>query len=134
MFKGRFDFMKHRKLEHRPAVTKCRHALYGTCMFGEDKCWFVHENDKNEKIIQNNQEVFEKLFNMMEKMTERIVQMETVIWIIMEMKNGNEKSSTKWKWIMDNEMQNGQILAKVENIIKTKCKWKDKVHTENGIN
>ena len=43
------------------------------------KCWVVHETDKNEKIIQNNQEVFETLFNMMEKMTERIVQMETVI-------------------------------------------------------
>ena len=79
VLKGRFDFMRHRKLEHRPAVTKCGHALYGTCMFGEDKCWFVHEAEKSEKIIQNNQEVFEKLFNMMEKMTERIVQMETVI-------------------------------------------------------
>ena len=43
VLKGRFDFMKHRKLEHRPAVAKCKHALYGTCMFGEDKCWFLHE-------------------------------------------------------------------------------------------
>ena len=34
VFKGRFDFIKHRKTEHRPAVSKCRHALYGTCMFG----------------------------------------------------------------------------------------------------
>ena len=79
VFTGRFDFMKHRKQEHKPAVMKCRHALYGTCMFGEDKCWFVHETDKNEKMIQNNQEVFERLFNMMEKMTSRIVQLETVI-------------------------------------------------------
>jgi hypothetical protein len=78
VFKGRFDFMKHRKLENRPKVTTFRHALYGTCMFGEDKCCFVHETDKNEKIIQNNQEVFEKLFNMKEKKKERIVQMETV--------------------------------------------------------
>jgi hypothetical protein len=71
--------MKHRKLDHRPSVTKCRHALYGACMFGDDRCWFVHETETNDKMIQNNQEVFEKLFQMMEKMTERIVQMESVI-------------------------------------------------------
>ena len=63
VFKGRFEFIKHRKLEHRPAVTKCRHALYRTCMFFYDKCWFVHETDKND------QEVFVRLFNMMEKIT-----------------------------------------------------------------
>ena len=78
-FKGRFDFMKHRKLEHRPVIPKCRHASYGTCMFGEDNCWFVHEAYKDEKNNQNNQEMFERLFKMMEKMTERIVQMETII-------------------------------------------------------
>ena len=33
-------------------------------MFGEDKCWFVHETDNSEKMIQNNQEVFERPFNM----------------------------------------------------------------------
>ena len=32
-----------------------------------------------EQIIKYNQEVIEKLFNMMEKMTERIVQMENII-------------------------------------------------------
>ena len=44
-FKGRLDFMKHRKIEHRQAVTICRYALYGTCMFGYDNCWFVHETE-----------------------------------------------------------------------------------------
>ena len=65
VFKGRFELMKHRKLEHRPSVTTCRHALYGACMFGEDRCWCVHETNTNDKMIQNNQE--------------RIVQMETVL-------------------------------------------------------
>ena len=39
VIKGRFDFIKHRKLEQ--AVPKC--------MFGEDNCGFLHETDKNEK-------------------------------------------------------------------------------------
>ena len=51
----------------------------------------MHETDKIDKMIQNDQEVFERLFHIMEKMTEGIVQMESVIWMIIEMENGNEK-------------------------------------------
>ena len=47
----------------------------------------VYEGEKSEQIINYNQEVIEKVFNMMEKMTERIVQMENIIWMIMKMEN-----------------------------------------------
>ena len=42
----------------------------------------------------------------MEKMTEKIVQRETVSWMIIEMENENEIWSTKWNWIIENEMEN----------------------------
>ena len=60
--------------------------MYGACIFSEETCWFVHDGEKvrnesenNDKIIKYNQEVFDKLFGMIEKMTERIVQMENVL-------------------------------------------------------
>ena len=68
--------MKHRKTEHMLFVPLCRHAIYGLCMFSDETCWFVHDTDKE---IKYNQEVFDKLFGMIEKMSERIVQMENVL-------------------------------------------------------
>ena len=60
--------------------------MTGKCIFGKDNCWFLHdkkevliEADNTEKMIQYNQDVFDKLFNMMEKITERIVLMENVL-------------------------------------------------------
>ena len=47
----------------------------------------MNEGEKSEQIIKYNQEVIEKLFNMMEKMSERIVQMENIIWMIMKTEN-----------------------------------------------
>ena len=86
IFTKRSEVMKHRKTEHRLFVPLCRHAMYGACIFSEETCWFVHDGEKvrnesenNDKIIKYNQEVFDKLFGMIEKMTERIVQMENVL-------------------------------------------------------
>ena len=85
----------HRKQHHVELVQSCRQYRLGTCKYASDKCWFRHsdttesitnkneenvnEGEKSEQIIKYNQEVIEKLFNMMEKMTERIVQMENII-------------------------------------------------------
>ena len=85
-FDRKSGFMKHRKSEHETSVTPCVHANRGKCIFGKDNCWFLHdkqevfiETDKTDKIIQYNQDVFDKLFGMMEKITERIVLMENVM-------------------------------------------------------
>ena len=64
-------------------VTQCRNADNGTCRYGHELCWFEHESNErmshNERRINYNQEVFEKIFSMMEKITERVVLVENVI-------------------------------------------------------
>jgi hypothetical protein len=56
---------------------------YGTCQFRITKCWFkhdehqtIHANDDKEHLNENNQDVIEKLFNIVEQCTERIVHLE----------------------------------------------------------
>ena len=94
-FAARANLLHHRKQHHVELVQSCRQYRLGTCKYASDKCWFRHsdttesitnkneenvnEGEKSEQIIKYNQEVIEKLFNMMEKMTERIVQMENII-------------------------------------------------------
>ena len=81
-FKIRYDFMHHRKNAHPEIVPECKDS-YGTCKIGVTKCWFIHndrEMDNGNYIIENthdkNQEMIEKLFDMVEKFTERIVHLE----------------------------------------------------------
>ena len=47
----------------------------GECKYGREKCWFNHTS---EEIFNDNENdnVMERIFKMMEKMTERIVNME----------------------------------------------------------
>ena len=50
--------------------------------FGDMKCWFKHENiqesnkNKDNEELSENKGVMEKLFNMMEIMTKRIINLE----------------------------------------------------------
>ena len=74
VFEERSDYMKHRKSEHRLLVPLCRDNKKGSCMFNDKTCWFLHdtnqvisEGDNQEKRINYNQEVFDKLFDMMKK-------------------------------------------------------------------
>ena len=47
------------------------------CKFGNEKCWFTHEDKKLLKDNENEKEdVVQRIFIMMEKMTECIVKME----------------------------------------------------------
>ena len=88
-FGNKFEFMHHRKQDHEESVPMCKKGTYGTCWFGPKNCWFTHEekqtsneNESGEETgdkIHYNQEVFEKLFGMINKITERIVTMENVI-------------------------------------------------------
>jgi hypothetical protein len=61
----------------------CRDASNGTCQFGKIKCWFNHEEDlisNGNRNIENgtniNQEVINKIFDMMENFTQRIMEIE----------------------------------------------------------
>lgn len=81
VFKLRSDYMSHRKKKHIEIVPKCRSAE--TCHFGISNCWYNHSelNDSKEENMDisnedNNKKILEKLFDMVEKMTERIVQLE----------------------------------------------------------
>ena len=75
------ELLKHTKHEHRNRVQICRNQKEGTCIFGSLNCWFIHddkeavfENDKT--MMKEHDEVIEKVFGMMEKMTKRILQIE----------------------------------------------------------
>ena len=67
------------KQEHRLVVPQCRNICNGTCKYGSINCWFNHDNldtNENDRFIKENNEVNQKLFEIMEKITERIVKME----------------------------------------------------------
>lgn len=85
VFVNRREFMCHRKKQHVQAVPYCNKASSGKCIFGNENCWFQHneikkseENENNEKTNQNlyNDEIIRKMFDMMESFTHRIVEME----------------------------------------------------------
>jgi hypothetical protein len=85
-FNDRSKLMLHRKNKHTETVRACSHAMNGSCHFGSNKCWFLHEdlstintNEKSEKLDKSDKEVMEKMFDMMEKFSERIVQLENII-------------------------------------------------------
>ena len=50
------------------------------CIYGSQNCWFRHENSERglDSDIQTNEknELIEKVFGMLEKMTQRIVKIE----------------------------------------------------------
>ena len=89
-FSNKKTFMQHRKKDHVQNVVFCKNALKGTCHFGAKNCWFNHHDNEitytseneteNGEYLQNtNQEMMEKLFEMMEKFTQRIIQIENKI-------------------------------------------------------
>ena len=72
------EFMTHKKKQHKESVPRCREQI--NCRFGE-KCWFLHFNGENEIEYENgkNQDYLLKLFDMVEKFTNRIIQLENRI-------------------------------------------------------
>ena len=70
------DLKFHKKKQHRENVPMCREEIEN-CHFGE-KCWFLHISNGNEMENQNgkNQDYLEKLFDMVEKFTNRIIVLE----------------------------------------------------------
>ena len=71
VFESLNDLMKHMKTNHRENI------------FGSEKCWFQHKKDEvddNYDPVKNNNfennEVIQKIFKMMETMTQRILDIE----------------------------------------------------------
>ena len=75
-------------------MQKCKNANNGVCIFGNEKCWFIHDNNmksnenmnnenyenknniKDKDNTNNENDVIKKMMNMMETFTERIVRLE----------------------------------------------------------
>ena len=77
------DYLKHRKRFHEENVPACKNEKNGTCTYGNQNCWFKHseyedknKNEENENSKIEKDEVVQRLFQMMEKLTERIFQIE----------------------------------------------------------
>ena len=71
--------MKHRKKKHIEKVEPCTYAINGIRHFSDQDCWFIHEaNITNNKIDikDQNEDIIEKLFTMMEKFSARLMKIE----------------------------------------------------------
>ena len=100
-FKLKSAFMKHRKKSHRTSVPICKASKNGRCYYDSNNCWFHHEdilaNQGDQEIIesmdvdeneQKNGVMLQKLFEMVEKYTQRIILLEN------EIKNAKENFTT----------------------------------------
>ena len=84
-YSNQTDYLNHKKRNHENSVKKCKNMNNGSCKYGDERCWFKHtdqtkmkENEETETIFNEKNEVVQKLFMMMEKMTEQIFQMEMI--------------------------------------------------------
>ena len=79
IFTNKSDFMKHRVREHEEYVPECRNNLNGCCTFSAKECWFKHESSTENQELES-PEIVKRLFEMMEKFTERIEQLERQLY------------------------------------------------------
>ena len=92
-FKIKSVYMNHRKAKHSESMPICKYEITGSCQYGFQNCWFNHNKaqiDENESINENineknfmknnqNNEIMQKLVEMVEKYTQRIVQLENML-------------------------------------------------------
>ena len=62
--------------EHLNSVPQCKNQIDDKCRYGYQRCWFRHENHHNTEENDDKKEVIEKVLNMMETFTERLVNLE----------------------------------------------------------
>ena len=80
-FAANTKLLQHRKKDHRDSVPSCKNEKSGTCKYGNANCWFNHDENEDISKKENNEkqnenkEVIEKIFQMMEKYTQQIVNM-----------------------------------------------------------
>ena len=73
------DFMKHKNFQHQNNVTLCMSYNEDFCCRFGNNCWFKHEDSDHEAMFEDehNNETTEKVFNILEEFTKRIVLLET---------------------------------------------------------
>ena len=77
VFRTQSDLYAHRKQHHKQYIQSCKNYKNGACIYGNDKCWFLHENMETGEEIENEKEnIIQKMMQMMEKMTERMIKLE----------------------------------------------------------
>ena len=74
-FSSYSDMLRHRKQEHATLVPACRNHKNGECQYNEYKCWVIHNEIKVRKAEEKD-EIIQNMFNFMEKITERISDLE----------------------------------------------------------
>ena len=52
-YKGRANFMRHKKLLHLQFVPQCEQFSAGKCSRGEKECWFVHKESRKNPVDNN---------------------------------------------------------------------------------
>ena len=73
-FKTKAELRIHQKQTHKENIKACIKFKKGSCQYDNENCWFLHDY---ENVQQNDdKEIIQKLFEMMEKMTERILKIE----------------------------------------------------------
>ena len=73
------EYLKHKKQNHPNLVPICKNTIGGECKFGDRNCWFIHDHVYNENENIANNAVIQKIFEVMEKATERITNLEMKI-------------------------------------------------------
>ena len=94
-FRTKHEYKKHEKQEHTSEVPICKEFESRTCKRGDKFCWFKHEKKEEFKQECNNHveqiendKVLERLFDLIEKITDRMNKFEQ------DIKNENENKRT----------------------------------------
>ena len=61
-------------------VKECKNSSDNSCRFGDQNCWFLHDEPKKD-VINDKPDMTEQIFQMMEKFTKRILDLEEKITI-----------------------------------------------------
>ena len=73
------DLQHHKKNENIMSVSLCRNESKNTCWYWADKCWFRHIETyscNQQNVLNQNQEITAKVFDLMETFTQMILQIE----------------------------------------------------------
>jgi DNA-directed RNA polymerase subunit RPC12/RpoP len=46
-FEAKWEVVAHRKKNHLSTLRKCKYFIAGHCSFGENLCWFKHDENDN---------------------------------------------------------------------------------------
>ena len=77
-FPNKSEYHFHRKQNHRFCITPCSKE---NCKYGDKSCWFKHDeqnqsDNDDAETTADQKEVTRRIFEIMEKITERLVELE----------------------------------------------------------